>query len=191
MRKIGVALVAAMTLTSLSACQSPDARSLVSRSASASGPVAAEMPAAEIQRAGRAPASSTWSRIDARSVCNGACAGKEGFSVLEDGHFVAGPDASGRTIEGQISDYEIAALDHAAAVVASQGSDESADFCTSTGAYLGTSIGIRMVLDDGSSFVAYDQRPEGTLCMRGERERVSEFESIFSHLMYKYYPEAF
>ncbi len=134
---------------------------------------------------------SGWNLIEARAVCNGPCAGKEGFAIHQDGHFVAGPDRAGRTIEGQISNDEFAALDHAASLAGEAGRDERQDFCTSTNVYIGTSLGVRMVMSDESSFVVYDQRADGTLCMRGERARVDELESVFSHLMYKYYPETF
>ena len=160
------------------------------RASSSTFPVAAPVPSilSRYQPLG-SRMSSEWIRLEGRTACPGKCAGKDGFAVNQDGHFIVGPDAADRTVEGQISNDDFAALDHAAALVAATGKDESKDFCTSSGTLLSSSSGIRMILSDESSFVAHDQRVDGTLCMRGEREVVNEFEAIFSRVMNKYSPE--
>jgi hypothetical protein len=81
------------------------------------------------------PSAALWSRIGAQDSCEAlerrACRGAFGFVMQLSGHYIAGPGPDGKTVEGQVSDAELAQLRaHADALAAAARADANGQCAT-------------------------------------------------------------
>jgi hypothetical protein len=135
-----------------------------------------------------------WVEISERTACEAMqddyCLGRYGFTIKQDGAFLAGPSPPGRTVEGRLKSWELQQLAELIGQVSADATNQE-KIC-GQGAVSGPKDQIDVTFADGHIVRAYDfgSRP-GQVCYIGGRDNVRLLHEHLRTLMTQYYPVPF
>jgi hypothetical protein len=135
-----------------------------------------------------------WLQISERTACEAMqeayCAGRFGFTIRQDGSFVAGEFGAGRTVEGKIAPEELQQLSLLIRE-ASPGATGGEQTCRK-GGLPGVKDQVDLTLTGGAVVRIYDLGSRvGHVCHVGNWHRVRRLHDHLRSLMSRYYPVPF
>jgi hypothetical protein len=147
-----------------------------------------------ISDAAPATLSAAWLDVREQTACEAMqddyCLGRYGFTIRQDGTFIAGPSAQGSKVEGRIARQELRRLRELIGRL-SWGLSSGERICE-PGSLPGIRDQVDITFADGSVARAYDLGGSvGKICHLGARDRARALHAYLRRLMTRYYPVPF
>jgi hypothetical protein len=135
-----------------------------------------------------------WLKVSETAACEAMqddyCLGRYGFTINNDGTFVAGPSGQGRKKEGRIRKKELRQLRELIRQMGLSASDKERS--CDKGGLPGIKDQIDLTFTTGSVIRIYDLGGSvGEICYIGHREKVDRMHKYLHKLMSRYYPVPF
>ena len=135
-----------------------------------------------------------WLKVRERAACEAMqddyCLGRYGFTINNDGTFVAGPSGDGRKTEGRIREGELRKLGASIRHMPARASNE--DRNCDKGGLPGIKDQIDLTFTAGSVVRIYDLGGSvGEICYIGRWDQVHRLREYLHKLMTRYYPVPF
>jgi hypothetical protein len=147
-----------------------------------------------VSDAASATLSAPWLEVREQTTCEAMqddyCLGRFGFTIRQDGTFMAGPSARGRKVEGRIARHELRRLRELIGRL-SWGLSSGEKICE-PGALPGIRDQVDITFAGGSVARVYDLGGSvGKICHLGARSRALALHAYLRKLMTRYYPVPF
>jgi len=138
-------------------------------------------------------ATAKWTQVESRTACEAMnpryCVGIYGFVVNDHGHFIIGPNPTGKTLEGELTTDEFAQLKAHADALATDVAADPTGKCEAGRRMMGTADVITLTVDLKAYAVATG--PNASCSYNGDTESTKQLIADVQRLRQKYYVTPF